>query len=150
MANDKSWQITIQIEDTKDVLQLTDIKDLFPGYLAIDRTFFDELMGIVKMISKYSVGKGIEKVVGPDKRDWTKNPWLLLIAQDKESQISYRYLIKREKDLNGFLVGLGPDQITDVFKKSQNAEEEIKQLLQYVISYPEKFKLIVLIPNFIA
>ncbi len=143
------WQITVNIEDEKETYQLIDINKVLDGYLNINRTFFDELLDIVKMIKKYSIGKGIESVIGPDKEDWSKNSWLFIIFRDKEKQIPFWFLIKREKDLNGHLVAIGPDSCYKYFKKSEMASDEIRRIVEYLLAYPQKFETLILIPNFI-
>ena len=145
-----NWKISIKIEDETDNIELIDIKSVLDGYLNINRTFFDELLSIVKMIRKYSVGKGIEKVIGPDNKDWTKNPWVFIMIQDSERKIPFWILLKRERDLNGYLVAIGPDKFYEYLKKSQEPDSEVKRILEYVVAYPQKFKSAILIPNFIA
>jgi hypothetical protein len=147
----KNWNVIIKIGDEgTDNLELIDINEVLEGYLNINRTFFDELLSIVKMIRKYALGKGIEKVLGPDKEDWTQNPWVLLMLKDAEKKLPFWLLLKREKDLNGFLVAIGPDSFYQFCKASKEPDDEIKRILEYVIAYPQKFKTSIIIPNFIA
>ncbi len=143
------WQITVNIEDDEDKFQLTDIKEVLDGYLNINRTFFDELLDIVKMIKKYSIGKGIEQVIGPDKEDWSKNSWLFIIFRDKEKFIPFWLLFKREKDLNGHLVAIGPDSCYEYFRKSKVASDEVRRIIEYLLAYPQKFEVLILIPSFV-
>ena len=96
----KTWQITVKIGDEpQDNLELIDINEVLEGYLNITRTFFDELLNIVKMIKKYVIGKGLEKIIGPDNKDWTKNPWLLLMIKDNEKNIPFWIIIPLWKRL---------------------------------------------------
>jgi hypothetical protein len=146
----KSWQITIKIgNEVQDKLKMYDIDHILEGYLNVNRTFFDELLDIVKMINKYAVGKGLEKIIGPDKENWTQNPWLLIMAKDKENEIPFWLLFKREKDLTGHLVAIGPKIYYDYFNKNKEPEDEIKKFLEYIIAYPQKFELSILIPNYL-
>jgi hypothetical protein len=146
----KTWQLSIKIKDEpEDKLELCDISEILEGYLSINRNFFDELLTIVKMLRKYALGKGIEKVIGPDNEDWTQNPWVLLMIKDNEKSIPFWFLIKREKDLSGYLVALGPNVFIDYCKASKESDDEIRRILEYIIAYPQKFKLSIIIPNFI-
>ena len=147
----KKWTLTIKIgENEEDNLDLFDVKGFLDGYLSINRNFFDEILNIVKMIKKYTVGKGIEKIIGPDKKDWTQNPWVLLMFKDNEKQVPFWLLIKRVKDLAGTLVAIGPEDLYQYFKDSKEPDDEIKRIIEYIVSYPQKFKLSMIIPNFIA
>jgi len=146
----KSWQVSVKIKDEpEDKLELIDIKEVLEGYLNINRNFFDEILSIVKMLRKYAIGKGIEKVIGPDNEDWTQNPWILLMIKDNEKNIPFWFLIKREKDLTGYLVAFGPNTFYEYCKQSKEVDDEIKQILEYVIAYPQKFKLSIVIPNYV-
>jgi len=146
----KTWKISVKIDDSSvENLELVDILEIMDGYLNIYRTYFDELLNVVKMINKYSIGKGLEKIIGPGNKDWTKNPWLLLMFKDNEKQIPFWMLLKREKDLTGYLVGVGPQKFYEYCKKSKEPDDEIKRLMEYIITYPHKFKVSIIIPNFI-
>ncbi|WP_371801989.1 hypothetical protein [Candidatus Lokiarchaeum ossiferum] len=146
----KQWQITVKIADEpKDDLILADINEFLEGYLTVHRNFFDELLNIVKMIKKYVIGKGIEKILGPDKKDWTHNSWVLVMFKDNEKNIPFWLLLKREKDLNGNLVAIGPEKFVDYCKKSTDPDDEIKKLMEYIVAYPQKFKVSIIIPNFV-
>ncbi len=146
----KTWQLSIKIEnEPQDEITLFDIQKILDGYLNVNRTFFDELLDIVKMINKYSVGKGIEKVTGPDSHDWTFNPWLLIMVKDKENDIPFWFLFKREKDLTGYLVAVGPEKYFNYCQSSKEPDDDIKKFIEYIIAYPEKFLLSVIIPNYI-
>ena len=146
----KTWQIQIKIGNEQlDEIVLYDAQKILDSYLNVNRTFFDELLDIVKMINKYAVGKGIEKVIGPDNKDWTNNPWLLIMVKDKENEIPFWLLFKREKDLTGFLVAVGPEKCFEYWNSSKETDDDIKKFLEYIIAYPEKFILSIIIPNFI-
>lgn len=147
----KNWTLTIKIgENEEDNLNLFDVKGFLNGYLSINRNFFDEILNIVKMIKKYTVGKGIERVIGPNKKDWTQNSWVLLMFKDNEKQVPFWLLIKREKDLTGTLVAIGPEDLYQYYKDSKEPDDEIKRIIEYIVSYPQKFKLSMIIPNFIS
>ncbi|NMC59580.1 MAG: hypothetical protein GYA51_09400 [Candidatus Methanofastidiosa archaeon] len=137
-------------EEPEDKLELLDVKDLLDGYLNLNRPFFDELLRNVKIIKKYAIGKGISKVTGPDEKDWTHNPWLLFMAKDNEKEVPFWFLLKREKDLTGYLVAVGPQKYYEYCETSKEADDDIKRTLEYLITYPQKFKLAILIPTFIA
>ena len=147
----KNWQVTLKIgESSTEELSLVDTLEVLEGYLNINRTFFDELINIVRMIKKYAIGKGVEKIIGPDNKEWTNNPWILLMFKDNEKQIPFWMLIKREKDLTGYLVAIGPSKFYEYCKVSKEPDDEIKRILEYIIAYPQKFKVSIIIPNFIS
>ncbi|MHA1611350.1 MAG: hypothetical protein ACTSYU_04785 [Promethearchaeota archaeon] len=146
----KKWKINLKIgENSEEIIELFDIKEVLEGYLNINRNFYDELLGIVKILNRYMIGKGIESVLDPKGNDWSKNPWILLMVKDTENDTPFRFLMKREKDLSGYLVGIGPEKFFDYLKSTKEEEEEIKRFLEYLIAYPQKFKISMIIPNFI-
>ncbi|WP_457556662.1 hypothetical protein [Candidatus Harpocratesius sp.] len=146
----KKWRISLKLEENKeDLVELTDVKEVMDGYLNINRNFYVELLNITKILNRYMIGKGIESVVDPNGKDWSLNPWILLMIKDNESDIPFRFLMKREKDLSGFLVAVGPDNFISYLKDSKEEEDEIKRLLEYIIAYPQKFRISMIIPNFI-
>jgi hypothetical protein len=149
MAGTSLWKIDLRIDNEEDHIELKDIKGIFNGYLVINRTFFDELIEIVKKNKKYSIGKGIHRVVGPDEEDWSMNSWMLIMFQDKERKIPFWFLFKREKDLSAHLVSIGPDNSFKYFKSSEVSDNEIKRIIEYLLAYPQKFELLILIPDFI-
>ena len=73
-----------------------------------------------------------------------------MLVKDNESDIPFRFLMKREKDLSGFLVGIGPEKFVNYLKESKEEEDEIKRFLEYLIAYPQKFRISMVIPNFIG
>lgn len=144
------WTVNLKLEEgSEESVELFDIKEVLEAYLNINRNFFDELLSIVKILNRYMVGKGIESVYDPKGKDWTQNPWILLMIKDNENDIPFRFLMKREKDLSGFLVGIGPEKFIDYLKNSKEEEEEMKRFLEYILAYPQKFKISMIIPNFI-
>ena len=146
----KTWEVTIKIgPENPDKLVLYDVQKILEGYLNVNRTFFDELLDIVKMIKKYAVGKGIEEIIGPDKKNWTKNPWLLFMIKEKEDETPFWLLFKREKDLSGILTAIGPQNYYEYCESIKEPDDEIKKFLEYIIAYPQKFKLSIIIPNFL-
>ena len=146
----KTWEVTIKIgPENPDKLVLFDVQKILEGYLNVNRTFFDELLDIVKMIKKYAVGKGIDEIIGPDKKNWTKNPWVLFMIKEKEDETPFWLLFKREKDLSGILTAIGPQNYYEYCEKIKEPDDEIKKFLEYIIAYPQKFKLSIIIPNFL-
>jgi hypothetical protein len=146
----KKWHVTVKIEDEPpEELEMYDFKDIYDSYISINRTFFNEILAIVKMVRKYAIGKGIEKVIGPDRKLWTQNPWLLIMFKDNEIQVPYWLLLKREKDLNGTLVAVGPENFYKFCLKDKDSDDEIKRMIEYLIAYPQKFKVSIIIPNVI-
>ena len=146
----KKWHVTVKIDDEPpEELTMYDVKDIYDSYISVNRTFFDEILAVVKMIRKYAIGKGIEKIIGPDKKLWTGNPWLLIMFKDNEIQVPFWLLLKREKDLNGTLVALGPQKFYDFCSKDKDSDDEIKRIIEYLIAYPQKFRVSIMIPNMI-
>ena len=148
----KPWKVKLKFsEGSKEEkeLELFDAKSYFGGYLKIKRSYFNELVKTIKMSKKYSTGRAIEEVIGPDDEDWTYNPWMLLIVKDNEKKKPFWFFIKREKDLSGLLIGVGPKPFAEYNNNSSEARREIKQLINFIIAYLNKFNCMVLLPNYL-
>lgn len=145
------WKISLKFADStlKD-LELFDAKNFFGGYLKIKRSYFNELIKTVKMTKKYSTGRAIEKVIGPDEQEWTFNPWMLLIVKDNEKNKPFWFFIKREKDLSGLLVAIGPKPFAEYNSSNPEAKREIKRIINYIIAYLNKFNCVILLPNYLS
>jgi hypothetical protein len=144
------WKISLKFSDgTSKDLELFDAKNYFGGYLKIKRSYFNELIKIVKMTKKYSTGRAIEKVIGPDEEEWTFNPWMLIIVKDNEKNKPFWFFIKREKDLSGLLVAIGPKPFAEYNSSNPEAKREIKRIINYIIAYLNKFNCVVLLPNYL-
>ena len=147
----KSWKVQLKFLDgTTKSLELFDGKSYFGGYLKIKRSYFNELIKIIKMSKKYNTGRAIQQVTGPDNEDWTLNPWMLLIVKDNEKNKPFWFFIKREKDLSGLLVAIGPKPYADYNSSNSEAKREIKRLINYLIEYLNKFNCLVLLPNILS
>jgi hypothetical protein len=46
-------------------------------------------------------------------------------------------------------VAIGPENLYQYYKDSKEPDDEIKRIIEYIVSYPQKFKLSMIIPNFI-
>lgn len=151
----KLWRIILKFSngiDFKKELELFDAKSYFGGYLKIKRSYFNELAKTIKMTRKYSTRRAIEKVIGPENdEDWTFNPWMLFIVKDTEKNKPFWLFIKREKNLSGSLVAIGPKPYAEYTNKQNNsdARREIKRLINYIIAYLNKFQCLILLPNFL-
>ncbi|MFX1257442.1 MAG: hypothetical protein ACFFAN_06270 [Promethearchaeota archaeon] len=149
----KTWKVFLKFADgieREKKLELYDAKTYFGGlYLKIKRSYFNRLGKIIKVSKKYSSIKGIEKVLSPDDDDWTFNPWMLIITKDNEKSKSFWFFIKREKDLSGVLVAIGPKTYAEYNNNNSEARREIKQIFNYIIAYLNKFQSIILLPNFL-
>ena len=144
------WKISLKFADsTSKDLELFDAKNFFGGYLKIKRSYFNELVKTVKMTKKYSTGRAIEKVIGPDEQEWTFNPWMLLIVKDNEKNKPFWFFIKREKDLSGLLVAIGPKPFAEYNSSNPEAKREIKRIINYIIAYLNKFNCVILLPNYL-
>ncbi|MFX1346579.1 MAG: hypothetical protein ACFFBC_11340 [Promethearchaeota archaeon] len=146
----ESWKVFLKFSDgTDQKLELFDTKTYFGGYLKIKRSFFNALIKSIKMSKKYFTQKAIEKVLDPDENDWTLNPWMLIIVKDNEKNKPFWFFIKREKDLTGVLVAIGPKPYAEYNSSNQSeARHEIKNLINYIIAYLNKFNCIVFLPKF--
>jgi hypothetical protein len=145
------WKIVLKYDNSKDIneLQLYDAKTYFGGYLKIKRSYFNELAKIIKSNNNYMTGKAIEKVISPDNADWTFNSWMFLIIKDNEKGKTFWLFIKREKDLSGVLVAIGPKTFAEYNKENIEAKREIKQILSFIITYGNKFQVIILLPRYL-
>lgn len=145
------WKITLKFSDgTNKELEMFDTQTYFGGYLKIKRSYFDSLVKSIKMTKKYFTKKAIYKVFAPDDEDWSLNPWMLIMVKDNEKKMPFWFFIKREKDLSGTLVAIGPKSYVEYNNnKSTESNREIKHLINYIIVYLNKFDCIVLLPSFI-
>lgn len=144
------WRVVVKIGDeSEDTFELTDLKEITDSYMQLTRTYFDELISIAKMIKKYAIAKGIQSVKSPDNEDWTYNPWVLILFKDNEKGIPFWLLLKREKDLSGYLVATGPDNFVNFIQVNKD-EDQIRNMMEYLVAYPQKFTVSIIIPNFIA
>jgi len=148
----KSWKISLNYGENKaKQLELFDTFEYFNGYLKIKRSYFNKLMKAVKMTKKYRIEKGIAKVMNPENEDWTLNPWMFFMVKDNEKENPFWLLIKREKDLSGTLVAIGPKQFRDYNANiNSEAKRELKRLINFIIIHLNKFNCLILIPNYIA
>ncbi|MFX1398282.1 MAG: hypothetical protein ACFFAS_14710 [Promethearchaeota archaeon] len=147
------WKIFFKFLNDNNIeqeLELYDAKSYFDGYLKLKRSYFDGLMKNIKMTKNYMTSKAIEKVISPDNQEWTYNPWMLVLVRDNEKNKSFWFFIKREKDLSGLLVAIGPKALDNFLnERPSEARNEIKRLLNYLVTYLTKFKCIVMLPNFL-
>ena len=144
------WTVFLKFSDgTEEQLELFDGKSYFGGYLKIKRSYFNELVKAIKISKKYFTNRAIEKVLSPNKDDWTYNPWMLMVVKDNEKKKPFWFFIKREKDLSGLLVALGPKAFAEYNNTNSEAKREIKRLINYIVAYLNKFKCLILLPNYL-
>lgn len=142
------WNIKINIDgNEQESLKLEDANKVLGEYIAINRNYFDDLLESLKISKNYNVGKVIEEITGTDGKNWTKNPWLLLMAKDTEKNAPFWFLIKRENDLNGFLVAIGPELLSNYLKSSKENIEEVRKILEYIVVYNNKWTATIFIPT---
>ncbi|MFW9950367.1 MAG: hypothetical protein ACFFKA_09630, partial [Candidatus Thorarchaeota archaeon] len=143
------WKVNLTYNNNqKEKLELFDAKSYFNGYLNIKRTYFNKLVETIKITKKYNVIHGIQEVIGPDEEDWTLNAWMLLIITDDEKQNPFLLFIKRERDLSGTLVAIGPQAFAEYNDNNQDeAKHEIKRLINYLVTYLNKFHCNIFLPN---
>ncbi|MFW9900223.1 MAG: hypothetical protein ACFFDY_02915 [Candidatus Thorarchaeota archaeon] len=147
----KTWKVFLKFSnDEVKELELFDAKVYFGGYLKIKRSYFNALHKTVKMTKKYFTQKAIEKVISPNNDNWTLNPWMLIIVKDNEKQKPFWFFIKREKDLSGKLVAIGPKPFAEYNDKNlPEAKREIKSIINYILVYLNKFNCSIMLPNFL-
>lgn len=147
-----TWKILLKIEGHSDKeLELIDAKSYFDGYLTIKRSYFNRLIKALKISNRYVAKRGIEKVLAPNKEDWTLNPWLLLLLKENEKNMPFWLFIKREKDLSGTLIAIGPKIFADFNNQNlSDAKRDLKRLINFIVSYIKKFECIVVLPNFLS
>ena len=143
------WKIYLKLSDgMANELELYDAKAYFNGYLSLKRSYFARLVKAIKMTKKYTTGHAIERIIGPDTKDWTENAWMLLLIKDNEKKNPFWLLIKREKDLSGMLVAIGPKAFAEYNNSNiLEAKRDIKRLINYIVAYLTKFNCSVLLPN---
>lgn len=145
----KIWEVEINLEGSGNkALKMQDAKSVLGEYIKVRRNYFDELFDSLQS-KKYRISKGIESIKGNDAKDWTLNPWILIIAKDIERKAPFWLLLKREGDLNGYITAMGPDMFSDYMSKSKENIEELRKILEYLIIYRQKFELNLLLPNFL-
>lgn len=147
---EKIW--TLKISDDSGSLktiQLYDGNTVLGEYIQLRRNYFDDLIKEIKLNKKYTVGKALKKVTSPEGEDWTKNPLILLIANNTEKEVPLWLLIKRENNLNGFLLALGPKVLCEHLIKEQERVEEIRKFLEYMVIYSQKWAISTIIPTFL-
>ena len=147
-----TWKINLKFADgTAKAIELYDAKSYFNGYLKLKRSYFNRLVKAIKITKKYTTGHAIEKVVGPDSEEWTLNPWMLLLFKDNEKKKPFWLFIKREKDLSGLLIAIGPKQFAEYNNSNMlEAKRDIKRLINYIVAYLNKFNCSVLLPNYLS
>jgi hypothetical protein len=148
----KTWKLEIKFEGrpSPDTLEMVDVNEISEGYIHVKRDFFDNLIENVKDQHRYSIGKGIQSVFDPTGKNWTENPWILLMTKENSQKTQFWILLKRERNLSGYIVAIGPKGYYHYLSEMEsNKVDEIKKLIEYVVSYPAKFNLLVLIPNYV-
>jgi hypothetical protein len=146
------WKILLEIEGSaKEELELEDAKSYFDGYLKIKRNYFDRLAKAIKISKKYITKRGIERVTSPNNEDWTLNPWFLLLLKENEKNMSFWLLIRREKDLSGTLIAIGPKIYADFNNQNlPDSKRDLKRLINFIVSYVNKFDCLIILPNFLS
>ena len=144
------WKISLKYNnELNKKLELFDAKTYFNGYLNLKRTYFNKLAEVIKITKRYNIIHGISEIIGPDEKDWTLNAWMLFIITETENRNPFWLLIKREKDLSGTLVAIGPKAFADYNKSNQdNAKRDLKRLINYLVTYLNKFYCSIFIPNY--
>jgi len=75
---------------------------------------------------------------------------MLIIVKDNEKRKPFWFFIKREKDLSGILVAIGPKPFAEFNNQNlSEAKREIKSLINYIVAYLNKFKCVIMLPNYL-
>lgn len=142
------WKVTLKFDDgSKKNLKLYDANRYFDGYLKIKRGYFNTLNEKINLTANYEIGKAIEKVENPDGENWTLNPWFLIITKENEKGKTFWLLIKRERDLSGVLVAIGPKLFAKYNNTNSEAKREIMRIINYIVAYLDKFECTILLSN---
>jgi len=146
------WRIFLKIDGLpNEELELVDAKSYFDGYLKIKRNYFDRLIKAIKISKKYMAKRGIERVLDPNNEEWTLNPWFLLLLKENEKNMTFWMFIRREKDLSGTLIAIGPKVYADFNNQNlPDAKRDLKRLINFIVSYINKFECLVILPNFLS
>jgi hypothetical protein len=146
----KKWEVSLAVEDAiKEKIHLFDAKRYFDGYLKIKRSYFNGLLNTIETSKNYTVARAIEKVESDD-QDFTLNPWILLIIKDTEKSKSFWFLMKREQDLSGLLIAIGPKEFSDYNYSNSESKREIMRIINYIVAYLNKFRCMILLPNYLS
>lgn len=153
---DENWVIDLSLDgDIEEKIDLIDVKEIFGSYLAVRKKFFDDLLNIAPTARHYGVGKAIDQVLGIDGKDWTKNSWLLVMGKEMSNKASFWMLFKREQNLSGSLVAIGPEELAKsvlkLFPKDDDAKHEyFKKIMIWLTVEPAKWKNVALfVPNWL-
>lgn len=146
------WRIMLKVEGLpKEELELVDAKSFFDGYLKIKRNYYDRLIKAIKISKKYITKRGIEKVISPNNEDWTLNPWFLLLLKETEKNMAFWLFMRREKDLSGTLIAIGPKIYAEFNNQNlPDSKRDLKRLINFIVSYINKFECLVILPNFLS
>ena len=148
--SDRLWTVKVNSNDgSVKSLKMYDGNAVLGEYIQIRRNYFDDLLKEIKLNKKYFVGKSLVKVISHEGEDWTKNPLILLIAINREKNIPMWLLIKRENNLNGYLIAIGPEVFCEYLAKEQERIEEIRKFLEYMVIYSQKWEISAIIPSFL-
>ena len=147
-----TWTVLLKFPSGGDQkIELVDARAYFNGYLKLKRNYFTRLIKAIKMTKTYTTGHAIEEIIGNDGKNWTNNPWLLLIVKDNEINKRFWFLIRREKDLTGILIAIGPEEYVK-FNNDNLADikHNLKGIINYIITYINKFSCVVFLPNYLS
>jgi len=149
--SEKAWTVILKTDSgSTSTIKLYDGNSVLGEYIQIRRNYFDDLIKEIKLNKAYSVGKYIYKVISHEGEDWTENPMILLMARNKEKDVPLWLLIKRENNLNGFLVAIGPEIFCEYLVKESERIEEIRKFLEYVVIYSQKWAITAIVPSYLT
>jgi len=148
----KTWDVKLSSgDDSSKKITMYDVRGILGNYIKLNRIYFDELLKSINTSRFYNISKGITEIIGVDGKNWTENPWLLILTKSTilEDNAAVWFLIKRENDLNGFLVAIGPNLFYEYISNSKDNTEELHKLLEYIID-PRHWNVSVFIPDFLT
>ncbi|TFG18933.1 MAG: hypothetical protein EU530_07775 [Promethearchaeota archaeon] len=148
--SEKIWSIQLsEASGSPKTIELCDGNAVLGEYIQIRRNYFDDLIKEIKLNKKYTVSKSLKEVTSPKGENWTENPLILIVAHNKEKDVPIWLLLKRENNLNGYLIAIGPDVFCEYISKEQEKIEEIRKFLEYMVIYSLKWEILALIPTFL-
>jgi hypothetical protein len=140
------WVIKMRLDpEISEELKLVDLQVAFGSYMGIRKKFFEDLLTVAPNAKNYAVGKAIESVTGIDSDDWTKNSWLLVMAKELKNKAVYWLLFKRNQQMDGVLVAIGPEEfpksILGLFSNDPESRNEyLKKINIWLTIEPAKWQ----------
>jgi hypothetical protein len=139
------WKIFLKDTTTEiEPVSLHDAIEIIGKYIILKSSFFNDLYERVKTKRHYFSEFKIDKVLGPDEKDWSDNSWYLIMGSDKE-KLKLWILVKQEPDATGRIVGYGPDNFVEYIKSKR--EYSVEEHIISIIKDPKKWVNLIILVN---